>query len=164
MKLLKGISLVIFMLSMSCALANCARAQQEMVGMAAPDFRLQDIQGNTVTLSSYKNKEPVLLFFWTTWCAHCESEVGLLNEKYAGLTGEGLEVLSINVGESEGLVRDFIRGRYLAYRILLDQNENVARSYGVTGVPTYILINRKGSIIFQDSYFPQEQYKDSLAK
>ncbi len=41
---------------------------------SAPDFKLQDTNGGLVMLSSYKGKQPIILFFWTTWCPYCRRE------------------------------------------------------------------------------------------
>jgi peroxiredoxin len=130
----------------------------------APDFELQDIHQDIVTLNSYKNKQPLVLFFWTTWCPFCQNELKVLNDRYAGLSEDGLEVLAINVGETPDKVQNFIQGYNLAYRVPLDKDSSVARSYAVSGVPTYVLVDLEGFIVFQDNYFPQGQYKELLAK
>ncbi len=129
----------------------------------ARDFVLQDLYQDTCVLSSYKDKQPVLLFFWTTWCPYCQKELRSLNQSYAGLVEDGLEVLSINVGELPDVVEDFTKSYYLAYRVLLDKDTTVAQSYGVLGVPVYIIVDKNGYIVFQDSYFPYREYKDLIA-
>lgn len=132
--------------------------------MPAPDFQLQDIHQDVISLSNYKDKESVLLFFWTTWCPFCQKELRILNDRYAGLLQDGLEVLAINVGEFPDTVENFIRNYYLAYRVLLDKDTSVARAYEIIGVPTYILINKQGYIVFKDNYFPQGGYKELVSK
>ena len=130
----------------------------------APDFSLPDIYQDTYTLSSYKNKQPVLLLFWTTWCPFCRKELKVLNGLHAGLVVDGLVVLSIDAGEASDYVEDFVKDYNLAYRVLLDRDNRVAGSYEIMGVPTYILINKQGEIVFQDSYFPYKEYKDLVAE
>jgi len=125
---------------------------------------LPDIYQDTYTLSSYKNKQPVLLLFWTTWCPFCRKELKVLNGLHAGLVVDGLVVLSIDAGEASDYVEDFVRDYNLAYRVLLDRDNRVAGSYEIMGVPTYILINKQGEIVFQDSYFPYKEYKDLVAE
>lgn len=128
----------------------------------APDFKLQDMQGNFVSLSSYKDKQPVLLFFWTTWCPFCRRELRLLNDKYSSLSKDGLELLSVNIGESAQKVDRFIKNYNLGFPVLLDRDSEVAGKYEILGVPTYTLIDKKGYIVFEGNYFPQD-YKNLVS-
>ena len=139
----------------------------EGAGMAdaaklAPDFTLYDIYQDAYTLSGYRDKQPVLLLFWTTWCPFCRKELTVLNGMYSSLAADGIEVLSVNVGELSSTVENFVQNYRLAYRILLDRDSRVATLYGLIGVPTYILINKSGEVVFKDNYFPASEYKDFL--
>ncbi len=156
-RLVSAVSAVVFLFS-TCALAK------EFKPMPAPDFSLQDTYQNIVKFTSYKDKQqPLLLFFWTTWCPFCQKDLRILNDRYAGLVKDGLEVLSIDVGEDFDKVYNFVKGYYLAYRVLLDPDTSVSRAYDILGVPTYVLVNKEGDIVFKDNSFPQ-QYKDLISK
>jgi len=126
---------------------------------ATLDFQLQDLNNRTVTLSSYIDKQPVLLFFWTTSCPYCRKELRIINNRYEELTKESLELLPINIGESAEKVNNFLKKYSLAFRVLLDQDGEVAYSFGLLGVPTYILIDQKGKIVFNGYAFPEREYK-----
>jgi peroxiredoxin len=128
----------------------------------APDFTLYDIYQDAYTLSSYRDKQPLMLLFWTTWCPFCRNELKVLNGIYSSLAEDGIEVLAVNVGELSNVVENFVRGYNLAYRVLLDRDSRVAGLYGLIGVPTYILINKRGEVVFKDNYFPANEYKDLL--
>ena len=145
-------------LSMSCAQAK----DKEINSQAAPDFRLQDIHKNYYTLSSYREKKPVLLFFWTTWCPHCRRQLRVINDKYPELFKKGWELLSIDVGESPEKVDRFLRNYSLSYKTLFDLDTRVAESYDILGVPAYILINKEGEIVFRGNYFPQDRLKEMM--
>jgi peroxiredoxin len=80
---------------------------------------------------------------------------------YGEFTENGIEVFAINVGEFPEKVNTFVSGYFLAYRVLLDKDASVSKSFKVTGVPTYILINKKGKIVFRDNALPLK-YKDLL--
>src|SRR3989338_1940417 len=80
----------------------------EKLGMAQ-EFSLPDIYNDTVTLNRYRDKQPVLLFFWATWCPHCRKELKVLDESYAELSKNDIEVLAINVGESVSKVNNFLK-------------------------------------------------------
>lgn len=130
----------------------------------APDFKLMDVYQNIYTLSEYRGKSPVLLFFWATWCPFCQKELSVLNQSYAGLAEDGLEVFAINTGEFPAAVENFIASYHLSYRVLLDKDQSVAYSYGIVGIPVYILIDKEGNVVFQDSYLPYGEYKDLISK
>lgn len=128
----------------------------------APDFTLYDIYQDAYTLSGYRDKQPVLLLFWTTWCPFCRKELKVLNGMYSSLAADGIEVFSVNVGELPGTVENFVQNYSLSYRVLLDRDSRVATSYGLIGVPSYVLINKSGEVVFRDNYFPASEYKGFL--
>jgi len=130
----------------------------------APNFKLKDLYNNEYSLSNYKDKQPVVLFFWTTWCPYCRKELGHLNERYLELCKAGFELFAIDVGESAEKVDRAAKSYSLAFKILLDQDTKVAESYEVMGVPTYVLIDKKGRIISKDNFFPEEKYKELISK
>ena len=129
----------------------------------ASDFTLLDLENKEFSLSNLKGK-PIILFFWTTWCPHCRKELKLLNTTHAELLKNGVELVTINVEEPADKVQRFIGTYPLSFRVLLDLDLKVAQAYGVLGVPTYFLINKEGRIVFNNHYFPQEEYKDLILK
>ena len=135
---------------------------QKGLGMA-PDFKLLDTYQNVHRLSDYRGKQPVLLFFWATWCPFCQKELSTLNQSYAGLSEDGLEVLAIDVGERPSDVESFIKSYYLSFQVLLDQDQSVASSYKLVGIPVYVLIDKEGRIVFEDSYLPYTEYKNLIS-
>ncbi len=130
---------------------------------AAANFKLRDINNTEVSLSDYIGKQPVLLFFWTTWCPFCIGELGNLNPKYLDLKQEGCELLAVNVGESADKVSKYVKKYNPFFKILLDKDKSVAYSFDVLGVPTYVLLNKKGEIVAQGHRFPDD-YKGLISK
>lgn len=149
-----AVILLIF-LSVSCVLAK--------EPSSAIDFKLPDISGNVFNLGEYiNNKEPVILFFWTTWCPYCQLELKSLNETYPQFKKEGIKLVSIDVGESDYKVDNFVKAYKLDFKVLLDGNSAVAKSYGILGVPTYVLIDRNGKIRATEHSFPKDKYKELI--
>ncbi|MBU1125882.1 MAG: TlpA family protein disulfide reductase [Candidatus Omnitrophica bacterium] len=146
----------------SLFLASCSQAQE---GASADkggvrDFTLQDIDNTTYTLSSYRNNQPVVLFFWTTWCSFCQREIKSLQEHYPEIAKQGAELFAIDAGESAATVRAFIKSQAYSFKVLLDTDGKVANSFGVIGVPTFVLIDKSGEIVATDHSFPQEKFKE----
>lgn len=130
----------------------------------AADFKLKDLDGKQVSLSDYKGRQPVMLFFWTTWCPFCRKELKVLNEKHQELSKDGFEVFAVNVAEGASKVGNFIKHYQLTLRVILDIDSSVAESYGIFGVPTYIIIDNKGGIRFKGNSFPEKEYKALVSK
>ena len=130
---------------------------------AALDFTLQSLKQETFTLSSYRDKQPVLLFFWTTWCPFCRTEIKQLKDEYPQLKQEGWELFAIDVGEPRYTVERFLLGMDLGFNVLLDADGSAADYFGIVGVPTFIIIDKKGSKAFTGHRFPSAQIK-SLAR
>jgi peroxiredoxin len=113
---------------------------------AAPDFSLKDLQGKTFRLKDFKGK-PVLIFFGTTWCPSCRSEIPNYKKVYATYAPRGLEVVYVNIMESAKKVTRFAEVQALPYRVLLDEKGDVANAYGVVGVPMILLVDKNGLVI-----------------
>jgi len=109
----------------------------------APDFTLQTISGETVSLSDFRGK-PVMLTFWTINCAACQSQISNTQAFYDEWSSETLAVLTINVADSVSAVQDYVAIRKISYPVLLDQRGTVARTYGIPGVPVTFLIDSEG--------------------
>ena len=120
------------------------------------DFTLPEPGGGQVSLAQFIGKKPVLLVFWATWCAICKEEVPVINRMHSEPpTSESLQILALDFMESEKKVNAFIKRKQVAYTVLLDRRGKVARKYRVVGIPTYILIDRDGKVLFRDHELPE---------
>lgn len=122
----------------------------------APDFALKDLEGNVVRLSRFNGKKAVLLYFWATWCPHCVAsrpDIAAIREK---VPESDLQILGINVGAGDSLqkVQRFQKGHPTSWPILYDADQQVAQSFGVQGIPLYVLVNKKGEIVYRSYELP----------
>ncbi|MFQ5614058.1 MAG: TlpA family protein disulfide reductase [Anaerolineae bacterium] len=111
----------------------------------APDFTLDDLDGNRVTLADHQG-QPVLINFWATWCGPCEAEMPAINEAYLAHRDEGLVVLAVDVEEHPDTVRSFVEYYDLDFTILTDREGSVTDRYQARGLPTSFFIDRQGTI------------------
>ncbi|PIC65901.1 thiol-disulfide oxidoreductase [Sporosarcina sp. P21c] len=116
----------------------------------APDFTLETLAGETVTLSELKGKK-VILNFWATWCPPCKAEMPHMESFYSKLTDEDqVELIAVNVTESERLgideVETFVDSYELSFPIPLDKTAEVTHKYGVISMPTTFMIDTQGRI------------------
>ncbi len=116
-------------------------------GNTAPDFTLTNLEGQKVTLSSYKGKV-VVLNFWGTWCEPCKAEMPSLNKLYLEHRDKGLVVFAISIDPSEQNVKSFISQKGYSIPVLIDNNKEVYfDSYGLFGLPVSVIIDRDGTIV-----------------
>lgn len=119
---------------------------KENIEKPAPDFVLKDVKGNQIQLADYKGKV-VLLDFTTTWCPYCRKikpYLDKINDKYKN---KDFVLLSIYIQESQKKVKSYTDKYKIPFKALLDEDGKVAESFAVLGVPTLILINKKGEIM-----------------
>ncbi|MED4271848.1 thiol-disulfide oxidoreductase ResA [Geobacillus stearothermophilus] len=116
------------------------------VGSIAPDFILTDLEGKKHQLSNYRGKG-IFLNFWGTWCKPCEKEMPYMNELYPKYKAKGVEILAVDVDETELAVRQF-RDRYgLSFPIMIDKGSQVLNAYGVGPIPATYLIDKNGKVV-----------------
>lgn len=122
-------------------------AKAGLIGTAAPEFSLLDMQGNKVTLSQFKGKV-VIINFWATWCPPCREEMPSMEKLYRRFADKGLVMLAVNV-EDDGkeLVADFLKKAPYSFPILLDEDQSVQETYGVFRFPESFIIDRNGLVV-----------------
>jgi peroxiredoxin len=116
----------------------------------APDFTLEDIDGKKFSLKEYRGKV-VLLNFWATWCPPCRREMPSMERLNREFRGKDFVVLALNQMEDTDQVFTYTAELDVSptFTILFDKNSDVSRAYGVLGLPTTYLIDKKGNIRFR---------------
>ncbi|MFA5779786.1 MAG: TlpA disulfide reductase family protein [Elusimicrobiota bacterium] len=128
------------------------------VGNKSVDFSLKVLSSaETFKLSNYDGKNPVLVNFFATWCPYCVEEIPVLNKIHNEYGKKGLLIASINIQERESKVADFVKRKKILYKILLDTDSEVSKKFKVYGIPTNILIDSKGVIVFRGNNLPDEK-------
>ncbi|MDD5688576.1 MAG: TlpA disulfide reductase family protein [Elusimicrobia bacterium] len=142
-----------FLLLVSCSIYSADLGID--VGNKALDFSLKELSSKSnFKLSNYTGKSPVFLSFFATWCKYCNDEVPELNKIYNEYSKKGLVVISVNVQEREEKVSSFVQKKKILYRILLDSSAEVSNKFKVYGIPTNMLIDSKGVIVFRGNDMP----------
>lgn len=143
---IRGAILLILAAAIVFALTSKKETKVLAVGDKAPNFELQDMDGKKVKLSDYEG-QGVLLNFWGTWCPPCKKEMPYIEKHFKEFTNKGVQVLSVNIGESHFKVDTFIKQYELTFPVLIDKNKSVSRnSYNVVPLPTTMLIDKNGVI------------------
>ncbi len=135
-------------------LGSCASQSTHLVGSKALDFALPrlDNPAEEVVLSEFNRDNPVLLVFWATWCPSCRKEIPELNN----WSRAGVRILGVNLEEPREKVLDFVKKTPLDYTVVLDEAGEVAEKYGVEDIPTVILLEKGGEIIYYGFRVPKD--------
>jgi len=150
-QLQKGASVLMAALSLILALViaggftGCTPEQVAQPGKPAPDFELQSIEGQSVSLGDLRGR-PVLVNFWASWCGPCLLEMPFLHMTHEQWAEKGLVMLAINIGESPSEVKEFVESRGLTFTVLLDTKQEVAQIYNIRGIPATFFIDKSGII------------------
>jgi cytochrome c biogenesis protein CcmG/thiol:disulfide interchange protein DsbE len=111
----------------------------------APDFTLQQPDGQQLTLSSYRGKV-VLLDFWATWCVPCREEIPHFVELQDKYRDHGLQIIGVSMDDSVDPVGPFAQQFHINYPIVMG-NAKIGEEYGgVLGLPIAFLLDRNGRI------------------
>lgn len=120
-------------------------------GQTAPDFTLTSTTGTPVKLSSLRGS-PVLLEFMDVDCLWCQREAGTLSALYANYSGRGVKFLSVDMNsdgaqDTADRITAFKTQYSTPWTYVMDPNQAVANTYGVTATPTMFLLDRSGVVV-----------------
>ena len=112
----------------------------------APDFTLTQLNGEPLTLSSYRGKV-VLLDFWATWCVPCREEIPRFVELQDKYRERGLRIIGVSMDDSVDPVRPFAQQFHINYPVVMG-NAKLGEEYGgVLGLPIAFLLDQDGRIV-----------------
>lgn len=118
-------------------------------GTPAPDFTLNDIEGNSVSIKDFLGKK-VVLVFWASWCPDCRAEVPELKEMQAKADPEKVAFVSISFDRTEEAWKKYVLENELGGVQLFDasgkKESAVGDAYHVKWIPALYLIDEKGKI------------------
>jgi peroxiredoxin len=130
----------------------------------APDFTLNAQTGKPVELTQFKG-QVVMLNFWASWCGPCRQEMPLLDSIYKKYGKLGFTMIGVNVEPDSKAANDWLKQTPVTFPILYDTDSKVSKLYGVSGMPSTVIVDRKGTVrMIHHGYKPgdEEEYLSSI--
>lgn len=116
----------------------------------APDFTVEDGDGNAVSLSDFAGK-PVIVNFWATWCGPCQLEMPYFDAAWQEY-GDRIEFMMVNLTDGfqdtvEG-VKAFVEDAGYTFPVYYDTEYSGAQAYGVYSIPMTIMVDADGNLFY----------------
>lgn len=138
------------------------------IGATAPDFSMEDVDGNLVSLSSYRGKY-VLLDFWASWCGPCRAENPYVLKAYNKYKDKGFDVLGVSY-DYPGMRDNWIQAikedklEWTQVSNLLGWRDPTVKLYNISGIPSPFLIDPEGKIVAKHYDIREEKLLELLAE
>jgi cytochrome c biogenesis protein CcmG, thiol:disulfide interchange protein DsbE len=119
------------------------------VGSTMPAYKAAMIGGGTFDVGAERGNV-VLLNVWATWCGPCRYEIPALQKLHQKYGGRGFKVVGISIDEGEAQpVKQFVTEHKMDYPVALDPDGKLANIFQTSVIPTSVLIDRNGKVIWK---------------
>lgn len=132
---------------LSGAISGCSEDMLPalQVGVQAPTFTADLLDGKTISSSDYQGKG-LILFFMSSWCPCSNESIPIVNEAYHRHKGEKIEFLMIGIQEAKSNFESFVKQRGVAFPAIYDGDKLISRSYGINAPPSMVFIDKQGKV------------------
>jgi thiol-disulfide isomerase/thioredoxin/tetratricopeptide (TPR) repeat protein len=117
----------------------------DLVGKPAPELKLKDLGGKTVSLADFKGKA-VLVDFWATWCAPCRKEMPTFEKLHREFAGKDVVVLTVDADEPEATPAQYMKDEKFTFPVLIAEGTDTVKRWGVAAFPTTIAVDAEGKV------------------
>ena len=138
---------------------------QSQIGMPFLDFEMEDVSGTKYKLSDYAGQGKVVLVdFWASWCGPCIAAFPALKETYAKYAAQGFEIVGVSLDDVRAKTEWMKEMEKNELNWPNFWNSPAAKLYGISRIPSSILLDQEGRIAAKDlsSYMLDEKLEELL--
>ncbi|MGZ4778150.1 MAG: TlpA family protein disulfide reductase [Thermoanaerobaculia bacterium] len=126
-----------------------ATAPAVEVGSSMPGYTADKIEGGKFDVRDERGNV-VLLNVWATWCGPCRFEIPALEKLHKQYEAKGFKVIGVSIDEGEvAPVKQFVSEHKMRYPIVLDPDGKLVSLFQTTVIPTSVLVDRKGKVVWK---------------
>lgn len=114
-------------------------------GKQAPNFAGETVADDMLVLSN-ELEGKTLINFWGSWCEPCKREMPALENAHSQYKEDGFKVISINLGQSVFVTKQFIDQYKLTFPVMIDQDGSIKEAYRINKLPASFLVDENGVI------------------
>ncbi len=132
---------------------SCKKVGKESNPKGPLSFKLKSIDGELINLEDYKGNY-ILIDFWASWCPPCKQAIPYIIKIFNDYGGNRFYVFGIGL-EDENALFNYSRSQNIPYLILAG-NKEIANYYKVQAIPTLVLLDPDGKIIYKHVGFSED--------
>lgn len=131
-------------------------------GDAAPDFTVEMVDGQKITLSQLKGKV-VIINFWATWCPPCRQEMTHVQKEIIDrFKGKDVVFLPISRGEKKLVVEAFRKKENYTFPMGLDPQQTIYKKYASNYIPRNFVVGKDGKVIYVSVGFSPDEFAEMI--
>ena len=142
--------LIILIVLLISSLGFTQIAEIEQQGRIAPNFELEDINGDIFELNEIKGKGLIIISFFASICKSCRDQTEAFSKIYNKYKEEGLVLIAISMNDQKTVakVKPYIRSKGYNFPVLYDTNNDAARIYYALAIPYSVIIDKGGRVVY----------------
>ena len=131
-------------------------------GDAAPDFTVEMVDGQKITLSQLKGKV-VIINFWATWCPPCRQEMTHVQKEIIDrFKGKDVVFLPISRGEKKSVVEALRKKENYTFPMGLDPQQTIYKKYASNYIPRNFVVGKDGKVIYVSVGFSPDEFAEMI--
>jgi len=143
--IMKKHSLTYLLVFILCVFFNNTLSAQDIFS-----YNLTNLEGENIEISDIKGEDLTILDFWASWCKPCIKSIPKLIELSEKFKDSGVIFIGINEDSprNSSKVKPFAHSLGITYPVLLDSDQELMNELLVNSLPTLIIINKKGEVVY----------------
>ncbi len=114
-------------------------------GDRLPSLDLKTAKGTSFDMTALAGRV-IYLDFWASWCGPCKESFPFMEALQKEFSAQGFEVVAVSLDRKPAAAASFLASRPVSFSLAYDAKGKSAEDCGVTGMPTCVLVDRKGVV------------------